>query len=302
MKFNKIYAIALAALTLTACSDDDDNGLNSTSGVTVQMQQSTMSVSEDMQQGVYYKVPIVVTGEANGPVEVTVEVQGTGTAPATEDEHYVITDKTITIDADTQIGYVEFYPKGDDVANDDRQFIVTITGAKGATVGTESTCIVTLVDNESLLPKAYEKIQGTYVVTADGEDPFVANVVGVAEGEEGYPTKLFITNFYDPDFVDIECTFSFDASTGKGLVAMPLGVTIGGPWNFGSKYGVCDVVMCSVNNGAVVTSGDAVATTDTEFTTFTFDKSLIGVLYTNPAGAFTGATYFWFDNCKFTKQ
>ena len=44
MKFNKIYAIALAALTLTACSDDDDNGLNSTSGVTVQMQQSTMSV------------------------------------------------------------------------------------------------------------------------------------------------------------------------------------------------------------------------------------------------------------------
>ena len=100
MKFNKIYAIALAALTLTACSDDDDNGLNSTSGVTVQMQQSTMSVSEDMQQGVYYKVPIVVTGEANGPVEVTVEVQGTGTTPATEDEHYVITDKTITIDAD----------------------------------------------------------------------------------------------------------------------------------------------------------------------------------------------------------
>ena len=129
MKFNKIYAIALAALTLTACSDDDDNGLNSTSGVTVQMQQSTMSVSEDMQQGVYYKVPIVVTGDANGPVEVTVEVQGTGTTPATEDEHYVITDKTITIDADTQIGYVEFYPKGDDVINDDRQFFVTITGA-----------------------------------------------------------------------------------------------------------------------------------------------------------------------------
>lgn len=69
MKFNKLYAIALAALTLTACSDDDDNGLNTTSGVTVQMQQSTMSVSEDMQQNVYYKVPVVVTGEANGPLK-----------------------------------------------------------------------------------------------------------------------------------------------------------------------------------------------------------------------------------------
>lgn len=83
---------------------------------------------------------------------------------------------------------------------------------------------------------------------------------------------------------------------------MPSELLLEHSWNFGSKYGVCDVVMCSVNNGAVVTSGSAIATTDTEFTTFTFDKSLIGVLYTNPGGAFTGATYFWFDNCKFTKQ
>lgn len=303
MKFNKIYAIALAALSLTACSDsDDDNGLNSTSGVTVQMQKMTMSVSEDMQQGVYYEVPVVVTGDANGPVEVTLEVQGTGTTPATEGEHYIITDKTITIDADTKIGYMEFYPTGDNVANDDRQFIVTIVSAKGATVGTESTCIVTLIDNESLLPKAYEKIQGSYVVTADGEDPFVANVVGVLEGEDGYLTKVYITDFYDPDFDPIECDFSFDASTGKGIVAMPFGVNIGGPWNFGAPVGVCDVKLCSVNNGVVVTSGSAIATTDVDFTTFTFDKSLIGVLYTNPAGAFTGYTYFWFDNCKFTKQ
>lgn len=303
MKFNKIYAIAIAALSLTACSDsDDDNGLNSTSGVTVQMQKMTMSVSEDMQQGVYYEVPVVVTGDANGPVEVTLEVQGTGTTPATEGEHYVITDKTITIDADSKIGYMEFYPTGDKVANEDRQFIVTIVSAKGATVGTESTCIVTLIDNESLLPKAYEKIQGSYVVTADGEDPFVANVVGVLEGEDGYLTKVYITDFYDPDFDPIECDFSFDASTGKGIITMPFGVFLGGPWNFGGKYGVCDVFMCSVSGGQLVTSGAAVAKTDEDFTSFTFDKSLLGGMFSNPSGSFTGGVYFWFDNCKFTKQ
>ena len=37
MKLNKIFAIALAALTLTACSDDDD--IN-TANVTVNMQKT----------------------------------------------------------------------------------------------------------------------------------------------------------------------------------------------------------------------------------------------------------------------
>ena len=50
MKLNKIFAIALAALTLTACSDDDDNnflgGVNTASGVTVEMGNSQFTTQE----------------------------------------------------------------------------------------------------------------------------------------------------------------------------------------------------------------------------------------------------------------
>lgn len=268
MKFNKIYAIALAALTLTACSDDDDNGLNSTSGVTVQMQQSTMSVSEDMQQGVYYKVPIVVTGEANGPVEVTVEVQGTGTAPATEDEHYVITDKTITIDADTQIGYVEFYPKGDDVINDDRQFIVTITGAKGATVGTESTCIVTLIDNEGMIPRAYEAVQGTYQL--QGSRPQTLTISGFGEGEPGNLTTLEVSGWLGYSWVVATGSFSFDAANMQGALSLELGQTIATDVSF-QGIGAGDIWLLIYSGGNHYNGGTIEFVFDPDFNTATSD-------------------------------
>lgn len=94
MKLNKIFAIALAALTLTACSDDDD--IN-TANVTVNMQKTEIEVSEDFSTGTYYYVPVEVTGESNGPVRVTVKVEGVGSTPATEGDDYVITSKTIVI-------------------------------------------------------------------------------------------------------------------------------------------------------------------------------------------------------------
>lgn len=300
MKFNKIYAIALAALTLTACSDDDDNGLNSTSGVTVQMQQSTMSVSEDMQQGVYYKVPIVVTGEANGPVEVTVEVQGTGTTPATEDEHYVITDKTITIDADTQIGYVEFYPKGDDVINDDRQFIVTITGAKGATVGTESTCIVTLVDNEGMIPRAYESVLGQWNLT--GDNPCTLTINGFDEGEDGYGKTVFINGWLGYSWVVVEGTFGFDASTMQASIEMALGQIVATDVNFGS-IGSYDVALAVRSGNSIYNGGSIVATFDPDYTGATFDVSspemIYFVLYKN--GSFAGYGWDGFPNAALAK-
>jgi len=284
MKFNKIYAIALAALTLTACSDDDDNGLNSTSGVTVQMQQSTMSVSEDMQQGVYYKVPIVVTGEANGPVEVTVDVQCTGTTPATEDEHYVITDKTITIDADTQIGYVEFYPKGDDVINDDRQFIVTITGAKGATIGTESTCIVTLVDNEGMIPRAYESVLGQW--NLNGSRPCVLTINGFDADEEGYGKTVYISGWAGYSFVIAEGNFNFDASSMQATVVMNLGQKLADVEFTG--LGVCDVVLCIAADGKVYNGGTIEAAFDSEYTNATFDISTDEEIY---FGVFQNGSY-----------
>lgn len=300
MKFNKLYAIALAALTLTACSDDDDNGLNTTSGVTVQMQQSTMSVSEDMQQNVYYKVPVVVTGEANGPVEIVVEVQGTGNSPATEGEHYLITDKTITIDADTKIGYVEFYPTGDNVINDDRQFVVTITSAKGATVGTQSTCVVTLVDNEGMIPRAYEAVLGQWKL--EGSMPLTLTIDGFDEGDDEYGKKVFISGWLGYSWVVTEGNFGFDASTMQASIEMPLGQIVATDVSF-TGLGSFDVGLTVRVGNNIYTSGSIVATFDAEYKGATFDlgsdEMICFALYQN--NAFAGYVWNQISNASLVK-
>ena len=72
MKLSKILAIGLAVLTMTACSDDDEFNFNSDGNVTVDMAQPSITLKEN--KG-YFNVPVVVSGEANGYVQVTVEVQ-----------------------------------------------------------------------------------------------------------------------------------------------------------------------------------------------------------------------------------
>ncbi len=56
MKFSKIFAIGLAALTMTACSDDDNN-MNSAQDVTVSLGVTTLEVDED-DNGSIYNIPV----------------------------------------------------------------------------------------------------------------------------------------------------------------------------------------------------------------------------------------------------
>ncbi len=117
MKLNKIFAAALAILTMTACDDDDPVN---TADVTVNMQQTQMSIAEDFSTGVYYYVPVVLSGETNGPVTVTIAVEGTGANPAVEDRDYMVTSKTIVIPAGETQGSFEFHPS----SNEDRKSVV----------------------------------------------------------------------------------------------------------------------------------------------------------------------------------
>ena len=56
MKLNKIFAVALAALTMTACSDDDKLELNTASGVSVAMEDATFTIGENVD---LFNVPTV---------------------------------------------------------------------------------------------------------------------------------------------------------------------------------------------------------------------------------------------------
>ena len=289
MKLDKIFTIALATLALTACSDNDEN-LNTTSGVTVQMQQTTMEVSEDMSQGVYYKIPIVVTGDANGPVDVTIEVKGTGDSPATEDEHYLVTDKTITIGTDTKIGYVEFYPTGDDIINDDRQFIATIVSAKGATIGSQASCTVTLVDNEGMIPRAYESVLGEWKL--NGSRPCTLTIEGFESNEDGYGKTVYVSGWAGYSFVVAEGNFSFDATTMEATIEMNLGQVVAQVEFTG--LGVCDVQLCVAIGNSLYNGGTIAMTFDPEYKGATFDLDPTDMIYfaVFQNGSFMGG---WFN-------
>lgn len=290
MKLNKIAAIALAALTMTACSDDDDK--YNTNPVTVSMEQPTLSVTEDIAKDVYYNIPVVVSGETNGPVCVTVEVKEEGTTPAKEGDHYLITSKTIVIPAGQTKGSIEFYPIGDEEQNQDRTFAVTIVSAQGATVAEgAATTIVTLLDNERLLPEAYGKVVGTWTANhASGSYP--VTIEGYNEGEAGYLKQVKLYNLgADPDLRPLILDFILDGSTGEITLEMPLPQVLDESANF-TGIGACDIVLLPYDTGGLSLSGTLAATSDSDVTKFVFDGGIAAGLFTpTPGGPYSGSNF-----------
>lgn len=216
MKLNKIFAIALAAITLSACSDDDD--FNTAGDVTVSMEQSTMTVDEN--SDLFY-VPIIVTGTSNGPIQVRVTVAENGSTPATADENYLVTTKTINIGKGESVGNVEIIPVDDRFQNADRTFTVTITSASGAKVGQQSSCLITLKDNDATL---YGRLQGKWTMTGidaftGGEVSIAATISGMNAGEEGYGETLFINFNPDGNAISIMTTLVQTQNGGYALKA-----------------------------------------------------------------------------------
>lgn len=294
MKLNKIFAIALAALTLTACSDDEDVN---TADVTVSMAETTMNVSEDATAGVYYTIPIELSGKPNGPVTVVVDVEGSGTTPATEDDHYIITSKTITIGAGQTTGFVEFYPTGDEIENDDRQFTVKIVKATGARLGANLTTVVNLLDNERLLPEAYAKVIGTWqtsYATNAGVVNYNCQLEGFNSDEPGYLKQVKLKNFQNTSwFEDLILDFELDGSTGAIKLYLSLPQLAAVNVDF-TGLGVADLLILPYFDDGLYLGGELEATSNADVTRFEFDGGAISCLFTpgNYSGSgFMGYTY-----------
>lgn len=272
MKFTKILAIALAGGMMTACSDNDSD-FNTSGDVTVSMQQAEMSISEDF-SGTYYNLPVVVTGDANGPIKVTVEFTADPTNPAVEDKDYVVTEKTIVIPADSKVGNIEFYPVGDSEENPDRIFVATITKVEGAEVGQNTSCIVTLLDNERLLPEAYAKILGTWRVDCNA-GAYPMTITGYEEGEDGYLTEVILTGWHGQDVCSVAASFGFDASTGALQLTMPFGQVMAENINF-TGIGPKDVIFIGFDGQYIYTSGSLAAESNEAGTEFVFPLGIAG--------------------------
>ena len=306
MKMNKLaYMLCLAlAVGSASCSTDKEweRDMNSAAGTTVEFSAAEFSVKEN--KGVV-QLPIVCSDDQNGRVTVTLSVE-----PVTADEamaaeegvNYIVTSKSVNIDADDKEAYFEFKTVDDSEINNPRMFKVTITSAKGATVGAQNSCIVTLRDNDAAF---YEKLMGNWSMkslnSSGAEQSWDVQITGFDEGEDGYEQTLYINGVNGRASAQAELEYHFDMVTKTGYLTLPYGSFCCGNLNF-TGFGVCDIYLGGVNGGYIDFDGNTTANWSDDFNTITFEKNVrvYGFLVQN--GQPNGYNWFSFANAVLTRK
>ncbi len=285
MKYFKLFLLVAAVAFFGSCSDDD-NKWNTNAGVTVEMQDPTYSVKENAGT---VQVPIKVTGKTNGKVLVTLAVKETGANPAKEDINYYVTSKTVIV-ADTA-GYVEFEPVDDKEINDDRTFEFDIVDVKGATVGANSSCIVTILDNDK---EPYDRVQGTWIMTGEsqfqggGTEKWTVTISGPKPGDENYELEngkvLYMTGLGGYPKSKARMFFKYNKTTKSGyLVFDQLG-----------SWTLCENVYSNLGNHYITLGGLPTSNSEdlsTTSMTFTWDADYQTLTSNDPTLGLAGAIY-----------
>lgn len=220
MKLTKIFAFALAALTMTACSDDKvDNGAD----VTVGFAETAITVLES---SIKLNVPVVVTGDNKGDITVDVELIEVQPNPAMIDHNFRLTSTHLNIPAGVKSVDLEFLLRDDAQPNDDRVFQIKITNVTNATVGTNNTCTVTLKDNDTT---PYFGLQGAWTIVYGNNQTQECVIEGVPEGQLGFGRRLILSvtmsNVITGDIIDdrIRLDYSYDESLDVGDIELAAG-------------------------------------------------------------------------------
>lgn len=231
MKYIKLLMLlAVATPFFTSCSEDD-NDVN-TRECTVGFESNAVTIDETAG---YAQIPIAVSGHRNGPVRVVIEAAPAGTENAVEGTHYMITDKTLNLNADTlSTGTINVEVKviDDRIINDDRQFTLTITSAQGADITTQQTT-VTITDNDG---DFYAAFAGTWTLKAknssDADVTKNIEIVAYAEGSPDYEkildassAKMLNLGGLDMDF-SWRFRYSFDKTSMTGTLGFICGETV----------------------------------------------------------------------------
>ncbi len=288
MKYFKLFLLVAAVAFFGSCSDDKETQ-NTNKDVVVEMESPTFSAKEGAGA---VKVPIKVTGKTNGNVYVTLAVKEVGNNPAKEDVHYYVTDKTITISDGT--GYAEYRAVDDKEINDDRTFEFEIVEAKGATIGAQNSCIVTIKDNDK---DPYDRLQGKWKLTGyDNDGKTVSWNVTITEPQKKladgsdnpsydyeYGYYLYMSGLLEIPTSSARLNFYYDEGSRQGYVAFDcLGETnLASDLNFGDFTGYIKIV----NDNAGSTS-PLMGNWNSDFDTVTFQ----------PDGGIAYAVYDKSDN------
>ncbi|MBQ6651913.1 MAG: hypothetical protein IJM81_00750 [Prevotella sp.] len=234
MKYAKIFMLFLAAGLFAACSDDDD-AVNS-------QQTSVGFASEELvvkENSGYVNVPIQIEGYRNGNIYVEVEAAPTGENPAIEDEHYMITDKTLTLlndTTETATMNVQIKTIDDQEINEARTFALNIKSLEGGQLTTK-TINITLRDNDAAF---YEKFFGKWRISFydydnDGNYAVIEkNITITGPTDEEDPEYDNILTVSAPSMynvgVDLDFSwhfrYSFDAATKTGTLGFIMFETV----------------------------------------------------------------------------
>lgn len=296
MKLNKLFAmlfIATAAMFTTSCSDDGDD-LTWNSGNDAVVSLPSEYVTKETKGMI--NIPVYCTGDRNGLVKVNVEVEdyvAPGCEAAVEDTHYRMTSKYVNINPDNGEGYLELILVDDQIENETRTFKINITSVEHGTMGTPSTCIVKIKDNES---DPYDRMAGAWTVHgyyySSGswvEEEWGIQMDTYDEGEEGYYEMLEFTSLDDGGYIDVTgyLLFDYDESTKKATADLYCGGYLGG--TYGTYY---DIYVYTVSGG-YITTGTIDGEVSSDGNTITFgDEGAAVYLAAYTAGTSTYLGYW----------
>lgn len=231
MRHIKILMLTLlAGLCMVSCSDDDEKF--NTNNVTGGFATDTVVIKENTG---FYNLPVVLNGYRNGDVSVEISTEGTGSNPAEEGVNYRITDKSVSLlqkndtTSAAQLN-IEIETIDDDEINENREFTVTITQARGFEV-VKNKVVVVLRDNDAAF---FERFFGTWTLDGfiTGSDTqaqqWTMTISGPSdENDPDYNHKLTASVPAMMDVganIDFEWTFdyAFDLATRSGSLTMNL--------------------------------------------------------------------------------
>lgn len=237
-----IIAFCLGALmALSSCSDSDN--VNS-GAATVGFGEAKIEAKERVG---FFKVPVTVTGEQNGTIELDVKVLADD-PNCVEDKNYLITSKHLIIPQSTKTVNVEIKAVDDRQPNDDRKFKLQIENVKGASVSsTNATAEVVILDNDNV---PYELMYGTWTLSANEINPETNS-----KSVQTWDIDLRVLEDTDPEYgiivnsspwgqlLDAEenlitlsqaLTFKYDNVTRKSQLTMKIGTELASNMNLGT--------------------------------------------------------------------
>lgn len=289
--------LCLTAVSFVACEDDEN--LNSRSGVSVSIEKLEYKVKENKR---LFNIPIIVTEaegtSRNGNINVDVEVTPYD-EDCVENVHYIVTSKHIIIPASKKRANIEIKIVDDRKINEDRKFFVRITSAKGAEIiADKCSTKITLLDNDDI---PYDRMEGKWLVRV--KDLIDENAVDSVwwetnlsivpdESEEGYgsiitmaPWRMWNGETYE-GMLDIKHTlmFKYDNRSQQASLELKLGqimasgFVLGGEDENGNDLTSCSLMSVTPTATGHTTNGTVLGTVSPDFEQITFNLPVMGLL------------------------